>query len=189
MTANSEKPTNPLRRIISLLRVGPSGLVLRFYDQITRKRRGYPVWDLCRVRPFLYVGGQHYPTGWDEMVSEGITGIINMREDHLSDVAKGIGGDEHLHLATKDNTPVPFEYLHQAADFIADHKVKHGKVYVHCGVGVGRAPSAAAAYFIKHEGMTTVQALATIRETRPFIHLTGTQRRQLEQFELELHNA
>lgn len=187
LNTSSNKPVNPLRRIISLLRVGPRGLVLRFYDQFTRKRRGYPVWELCRVRPFLYVGGQHYAKGWDAMQREGITAIINMRESHLSDLAKGIASDPHLHLATQDNTPVPIDYLHQAADFIAQQRDQDGKVYVHCGVGVGRAPSAAAAYFIKYEDMTAMQALATIRQARPFIHLTGTQRQQLVRFEHELH--
>ncbi len=188
MTVSLEKPTNPFARVISLLRVGPRAIVLRFYEQFNRKRRGYPVWNLGRVRAFLYVGGQHYPKGWAAFEKEGITAIVNMREAHHDDVAKGIGGESHLHLATRDNTPVPFEYLHQAADFIAEQKASSGKVYVHCGVGVGRAPSAAAAYFIKHEHMTTVEAIATIRDTRPFIHLTGSQRHQLEKFELEIRN-
>ena len=186
MTANLEKPTNPFARIISLLRVGPRGLALRFYEQFTRKRTGYPVWNLSRVRPFLYVGGQHFAKGWHAVEKEGITGVINMREIHHDDIASGIGGSSHLHLATRDNTPVPFDYLHQAADFIAEHRDNEGKVYVHCGVGVGRAPSAAAAYFIKHEGMTTVEALATMRQVRPFIHLTDSQRHQLEKFELDV---
>lgn len=182
MTASLEKPTNPLARIISLLRVGPRGLVLRFYDQILRKRRGYPVWKLSRVRPFLYLGGQHYPKGWQAMQDEGIIGIINLREAHLDDVVKGIGSDNHLHLATQDNTPVPLDFLHQAADFIAEQRDSGGKVYVHCGVGVGRAPSATAAYFIKHENMTPDEALTTIKKVRPFIHLTGSQRVQLDSF-------
>ncbi|MEL6405502.1 MAG: dual specificity protein phosphatase [Chloroflexota bacterium] len=186
MTASLEKPTNPIHRIISLLRVGPRGLVLRFYDQFTRKRTGYPVWTLSRVRPFLYLGGQHYPKGWSAMEAEGITGIINLREKHLDDIVQGIGGDAHLHLATQDNTPVPLEFLHQAADFIAEQRDNDGKVYVHCGVGVGRAPSATAAYFIKHENMTPDEALATIKNVRPFIHLTGSQRTQLDAFHKSL---
>lgn len=188
MTVSLEKPSNSFARIISLLRVGPRAITLRFYEQFTRKSRGYPVRGLSRVRPFLYVGGQHYEKGWEFFEKEGITGIVNMREAHHDDVAKGIGGESHLHLATRDNTPVPLDYLHQVADFIAEQKKNGGKVYVHCGVGVGRAPSAAAAYFIKHENMTTVEALATIRDTRPFIHLTGSQRHQLEKFELEIRN-
>lgn len=189
MTKSLAKPTNPLKRIVSLLRVGPRAIALRFFDQFSRKMSGAPVWRLSKIRPFLYVGGQQYPKGWQAMLDEGITGIINMREDYHDDVKMGVGGDSHLHLATRDNTPVPIDYLHQAADFIAEQKQQGGKVYVHCGVGVGRAPSAAAVYFIKHENMTTEQALATISAIRPFIHLTGKQRRALETFELEIRGG
>jgi hypothetical protein len=186
MTVSLSKPTNPLKRMVSLLRVGPKAITLRFVDQFSRKSSGAPYWKLSKIRPFLYVGGQHYPKGWQAMVDEGITGIINMRETHHDDVKMGIGGNHHLHLATHDNTPVPMDYLHQAADFIAEQKQQGGKVYVHCGVGVGRAPSAAAAYFIKHENMSAQQAIKSIRAVRPFVHLTGKQKRQLEAFEAEM---
>ena len=184
--SQSEKRPNHLLRILSLLRTGPRALVLRFYDQLRRKLTGAPDFKLTRVRPFLHVGGQHYKKGWSLMEKEGITGVLNMREDWHNDIEKGVGGTQHLHLATHDNNPVSLEALHQAADFINACKNGGGQVYVHCGVGVGRAPSAAAAYLIKYENMTTVEALAHIRHTRPFVHLTSAQRRALEQFELEI---
>jgi hypothetical protein len=185
MPRHIDAPTNPLLRMISLLRVGPRGIALRFYDQIRRKRTGAPVWHLGKVRPFLYIGGQHYKKGWQAVEAEGITAILNMRESHYDDVAEGICGTVHLHLPTLDNTPLSMDFLHQAADFIAVQKETGGKVYVHCGVGVGRAPSAAAAYFIKYEGMDATEAIATIRQVRPFVHLTAQQRRALEQFAKE----
>jgi predicted protein tyrosine phosphatase len=182
-------PPHPLRRIISLLTTGPRALFLRFYDQWRRKLTGAPDFRLTRVRPFLHVGGQHYRQGWAQMEAQGITAVLNMREAVHNDVVQGIGGQQHLQLATPDNTPVPQAYLHQAADFIKAQAERGGQVYVHCGVGVGRAPSAAAAYFIKHEGMTTAATLALIRKIRPFVHVTGSQRRALEQFEMALDNG
>lgn len=177
----SDQPTNPIARIISLLRRGPRALLLRFYDQGMRKRTGLPVWDLSRVADGVYVGGQHYPHGWDAMCAYGITAVLNLREAVHDDVALGIGGDLHLHLPTPDNTPIAMEDLDAAANFIHAEIQKGGKVYVHCGVGVGRAPSAAAAYFIK-QGQTPSEALALMRRVRPFIHLTGKQQRQLERY-------
>lgn len=185
----TEKPANPLARMFSLLRVGPRALALRFYDQILRKSSGAPVWELSRITPFLYVGGQHYPKGWQEMQQEGITAVLNLRESHHNDVKKGIGGQHHLHLITRDNTPVSLENLHRAADFIQQVAEEHGKVYVHCGVGVGRAPSAAAAYFIKYQGMDTDEAIRTMKQARPFIHLTGRQKAQLRVFEQQNQEA
>lgn len=182
MTLSLTKPTNPFARMLSLLRVGPRGIALRFYEQFSRKRTGVPVWTLCRVRPFLYVGGQHYRKGWQAVEAEGISAVLNLRESHHDDVAQGIGGTAHLHLPTRDNTPLSMEFLNQAADFIAAQKAAGGKVYVHCGVGVGRAPSAAASYFIKYESMSASEALATIKQVRPFIHLTPEQKAALEDF-------
>jgi protein-tyrosine phosphatase len=172
--------------MFSLLRVGPKALGLRFYDQMRRKSTGAPVWKLSRITPFLYVGGQHYPKGWQAMQQEGITAVLNLREARHDDRAKGIGGTHHLHLITRDNTPVSLDNLHRAADFIRETAQQGGKVYVHCGVGVGRAPSAAAAYFIKYENMDSATALRTIKQSRPFIHLTGSQKNQLQQFEQQL---
>lgn len=179
-------PPNSLHRIYSLLQVGPIGILLRFIDQGSRKVTGAPFWRLSRITPQIYIGGQHRPPGWQAMEAEGITAVVNMREPRHDDVAAGIGGERHLHLPTPDNTPVPFEALDAAADFIHAEVERGGKVYVHCGVGVGRAPSAAAGYFIKHQGMSADQALVTIRDIRPFIHLTAMQTLQLKAWEEHL---
>lgn len=180
------EPPNFLLRIYSLLQVGPIGILLRLIDQGYRKLTGTPFWSLSRVTPQLYVGGQQRRKGWQAMEAEGITAVLNMREQKHDDVANGVGGERHLHLPTRDNTPVPFDSLEAAADFIHEEIENGGKVYVHCGVGVGRAPSAAASYFIKHHDMSAMQALATIRDKRPFIHLTAMQRLQLEAWEVHL---
>lgn len=182
---NESRPTNPFSRVLSLVRTGPRALLLRFYDQIQRLRSGHPVWSLSRVAPGLYIGGQHRPKGWAAMQAEGISAVVNLREPHHDDAALGIAGERHLHLPTRDNTPPRLEDLQRAAQFIATEIAHGGKVYVHCGIGVGRAPSAAAAYLIR-TGMSTEEALRTIKRVRPFVHLTPGQRRQLQAFEHSL---
>jgi protein-tyrosine phosphatase len=175
------KPPTPWNRFWSLLRVGPKGVILRLYDQFMRKLSGTPVWKYSRITPNLYVGGQH--VNLKGMDLEGITAIVNMREDYYSDEKRGIGGKRHLHLATRDNTPPSIEALDKGADFIHQEITTGGKVYIHCGVGIGRAPSMAAAYLIKYENMTSASAMALITKTRPFIHLTRKQYQQLDAFE------
>lgn len=175
------KPPNAWNRFWSLLRVGPKGVFLRLYDQAMRKLSGTPVWKYSRITPNLYVGGQHI--NLKGMDLEGITAIVNMREDYHSDEKRGIGGKRHLHLATRDNTPPSIEALDKGADFIHQEITTGGKVYIHCGVGIGRAPSMAAAYLIKYENMTSASAMALIVKTRPFIHLTRKQYQQLEAFD------
>jgi protein-tyrosine phosphatase len=179
-TRRQRRPS-AFNRMLSLLRVGPRGLVLRFVDQGGRLWRGRPLWRYSRITPQIYVGGQHRPRGWGAMTAEGINAVVNMREAHLDDQKKGIQGAHYLHLATRDNTPPTLDDLLRGAQFIAQRVAEGGKVYIHCGVGVGRAPTQAAAYLI-YTGMSVDDALALIRTARPFIHLTRGQYEQLQAF-------
>lgn len=178
---NQGEPTNQLLRIVSLLRTGPGGIIKRLIDQVTRWITGRPVWEFSEVTPQIYVGGQHFPKGWDEMQQKGIEAVVNMREKHLDDAKKGIQSENYLHLDTRDNTPPSLDDLHRGAQFIKEQVDAGRKVYIHCGVGVGRAPSQTAAYFI-YEGMTPDEAIRKIKKVRPFVHLTYRQRLQLENF-------
>ena len=175
-----QKPPHPLTRVVSLLRAGPGPVALRWIDQISRRRTGAPVWQLSEVTPQLYVGGQHYRKGYGAMLDKGITAIVNMRREH-SDIDKGIGGERHLQLATIDNTPPGVEDLTRGVDFIRAEIARGGKVYVHCAVGCGRAPTMAAAYLIS-TGLKPADALRQIKAARPFIHLTRAQRAILDEF-------
>ena len=182
MSNNQVKPANPLLRIMSLLKTGPRSLGLRFFDQYTRFRTGHPVWHLSKITPQLYVGGQQRSHGWDEVLREGITAVVNMRESWHDDLKKGVASDNYLHLKTIDNTPPKLEDLYEGVEFIRNEIEKGGKVYVHCGVGVGRAPTMAGAYLVS-TGMTTDEALAMMRKVRPFVHPTRRQMKRLREFE------
>lgn len=175
-------PTDVWKRVQSLLKVGVRGIALRFYDQFMRKLTGAPVWHLSRVTEGLYVGGQHYPHGWEAMKARGITAVVNLREKHHCDRAKGVSGESYRHFYTVDNTPISQECLEDGARFI-DAEIKNGgSVYVHCGVGVGRAPTQAAAYLI-YIGYTAEQALRMIKKVRPFVHPTDEQLESLDLFQ------
>ncbi|MGB1285321.1 MAG: protein-tyrosine phosphatase family protein, partial [Aggregatilineales bacterium] len=147
-TYENVAPPTPIHRIISLLRVGPFAIILRLVDQSLRLLTGSPVWRLSKVTEQVYLGGQHYPRGWDVMTDEGINAVLNMREAKFDDAGQGIGGEHHLHLPTRDNTAPGLEDLENAAIFVNEQVSRGHRVYIHCGVGVGRAPSATAAYFI-----------------------------------------
>ena len=175
------KPSHPLKRIVSLAKTGPLAIMLRFIDQGYRKVSGAPLWKLSQITPQLFLGGQHYRRGWQAMQAAGITAIVNLREAKFSDVKKGIGGKRHLHLATVDNTPPTAADLMRGAAFVSDEIQRGGKVYIHCGVGVGRAPTMTAACLMT-AGLSAEDALRQIKKTRPFIHLTAEQRRALDEF-------
>ncbi len=175
------KTPHPLSRVISLSKTGPRSILLRFVDQAWRKISGAPLWRLSEVKPQLFVGGQHSSRGYAEMRQRGISAIINMRERRFSDVAAGIAGQSHLQLATVDNTPPTVADLLRGAAFARAEIARGGKVYIHCGVGVGRAPTMAAAYLIT-TGLSPRAALQAIKQARPFVHLTAAQRVALDEF-------
>ena len=178
---SAAKPPHPLTRVISLIKTGPLPILLRLVDQIWRKIRGAPLWQLSQITPQLYIGGQHSVRGYRQMQQRGISAIVNMREQRFSDVDAGIAGERHLQLATVDNTPPTVADLSRGAAFVGDEIARGGKVYIHCGVGVGRAPTMAAAYLIS-TGLAPQLALEQIRRARPFVHLTAAQRAILDQF-------
>lgn len=142
-----------------------------------------------RISPTLYVGGQIREEGWRRLQAAGVTSIVNMRSEH-DDRAAGVPvAEEHyLHLPTVDDTPVEMEDLKRGADWIAGQIAQGGVVYVHCAAGSGRAPSMGAAYLITHAGMTTDEALATIKARRPFIMPMPEQVARLREFEAWLRD-
>ncbi len=174
------KPPHPIMRIGSLLSAGPRAVALRWLDQIYRRATGAPVWALSAVTPQLLLGGQHFERGYQRMREFGISAIVNMRKEHC-DQEKGIAGERHLHLATVDNTPPTLVDLRRGSAFIRAEIERGGKVYIHCAVGCGRAPTMTAAYLVT-TGLSPEAALQRIKRVRPFIHLTRSQKHVLHEF-------
>jgi protein-tyrosine phosphatase len=100
------------------------------------------------------------------------------------DAAYGLALTRYLHLPTIDDTAISAEHLERGIAFIREVIQEGGKVYIHCGAGVGRAPTMAAAYLIS-AGHSLEESLALIRKVRPFITITPPQMEQLRQFEIQ----
>jgi protein-tyrosine phosphatase len=135
---------------------------------------------VSQITPQLHVGGQYRRRGWHRLVERGVTAVVNLRTE-FDDAAVGIVPERYLYLPAIDDTPPTLEQLRQGADFIAEEIARGGGVYVHCGAGVGRAPTMAAAYLVS-TGQSPEQAWATIRAVRPFIRLKPAQVAQIERF-------
>ncbi|MCE2472639.1 MAG: dual specificity protein phosphatase family protein [Anaerolineae bacterium] len=180
MTAR-QKPPNPLLRLGGHLKTGPRAIALRWADVLHRRVLGSPIFELSEISPNLLLGGQHYyQRGYQRMLEYGITAVVNMRRQH-SDIDKGIAGERHLQLATVDNTPPSVDDLMRGVAFISAEIERGGKVYVHCAVGCGRAPTMTAAYLVS-TGLEPDAALQRIRQVRPFINPTRKQKQVLSDF-------
>ena len=150
-----------------LTRQGLHTTALWAADHIVRIVTGAPIRSLSQVTPQLHVGGQYRRRGWPRLAARGITAVVNLRVE-FDDAAAGIAPPRYLFLPTVDDEPPTLEQLREGCAFIAEEIAQGGGVYVHCGAGIGRAVTMAAAYLIS-AGLTPDQAWARIRAVRPFI--------------------
>jgi hypothetical protein len=152
------------------------------FDHGVRIVTGAPVRRVSEITPQLHVGGQYRPRGWRRLTARGITAVLNLREEF--DDAR-FDPPRYLYLPTTDDYPPSMEDLRSGVDFIAGEVAQGGGVYVHCGAGVGRAPTMAAAYLVS-TGLTPAQAWERIRAVRPFVRPKPGQIAQVERFAEEL---
>jgi len=143
-----------------------------------------PIRRVCEVTPQLFVGAQFHRRGWRVLKSWGISAVIDLRVE-FDDRSLGIDLGRYLYIPTEDDHVPTLDELKQGVDFITDEIAHGGKVYIHCGSGVGRAPTLAAAY-LAARGSTLEAAWQLIRAARPFIRPTRVQVEQLAKFAASL---
>jgi protein tyrosine phosphatase (PTP) superfamily phosphohydrolase (DUF442 family) len=149
-------------------------------DHGVRIFTGAPIRRVSQITPHLHVGGQYRRRGWPRLAARGVTSVVNMRVE-FDDNDAGIAPERYLYLPTVDDDPPTLEQLRAGAAFIAEEIARGGGVYVHCGAGVGRAATMAAAYLVS-TGLTPDDAWAKIREARPFVRPRSRQVAQVESF-------
>ena len=149
-------------------------------DHVARILTGAPIRRVSQITPRLHVGGQYRRRGWSTLESRGITAVVNLRIE-FDDAEAGIAPEHYLYLPTDDDHAPTLEALSTGVAFIAEEIKGGGAVYVHCGSGIGRAATMAAAYLID-SGLTPDEAWARIRKDRPFIRPTPPQLQQIEHY-------
>jgi len=169
---------------LRLLTQGVKATLLWMANVFNRKLIDRPIRSQCQVTEQLFVGPQFKQRGWRELQSWGITGVVNLRRE-FDDLSLGVSIPKYLHLPTTDDDPPSMPDLEKGVSFIAGEIENGGKVYIHCGAGVGRAPTMAAAYLVSR-GDTPGQAYERIRAVRSFIRPTRVQREQLQRFSDQL---
>lgn len=139
-----------------------------------------PIRGQCEISPHLFVGAQFRQRGWRVLQEWGINGVINLRAE-FDDRQLGVDLPSYLHLPTVDDSAPSLQDLSAGVAFYQKIKANGGKVYIHCGAGVGRAPSMAAACLIA-EGFTPEAAWEKIRQVRIFVRPTRVQQEQIQRF-------
>jgi protein tyrosine phosphatase (PTP) superfamily phosphohydrolase (DUF442 family) len=149
-------------------------------DHAVRIVTGAPLRHVSEITPNLHVGGQYRRRGLSRMKARGITAVVNMRVE-FDDEKAGIAPARYLHLPVIDDHAPTMDQLRMGTEFLAEEVARGGSVYVHCGSGIGRAATMAAAYLIR-TGLTKDEAWARIRAVRPFIRPTPVQLVSIDRF-------
>ena len=114
----------------------------------------------------LYIGSLADAEELAEGNLDGITTVISLSEGAVAFRREGVN---YLHLSIEDDEPVPVRQFDAIIDALTEN-IRWGTVLLHCGVGVSRAPSLAAAYFDAVGYKSLDAAVSEIRKVRPFIH-------------------
>ncbi len=143
----------------------------------SRAGKDHAVMDVSRITDQIYVGTNaccqmHYAT---LLVRRGITHDLSLEGERV-DAPYGV--DSYLWLPTPDHTAPTNMSFRLGLNYIDTAIRNGGKVFIHCTNGHGRAPTMAAAWFVK-EGMGVDDAISILREGRPEIHIEPAQRRAL----------
>jgi len=110
----------------------------------------------------------------------GITAEIDLereRQDSAPDV------EVYLWLPVTDKTAPTMNQLVSGVSLINQMTKRGKKVYVHCQYGHGRSPTMVAAYLISQD-KTVNEAIDTVKEARPEIHLEEVQIEALKNWAL-----
>lgn len=149
-------------------------------DHAVRILTGANIRRLSQITARLHVGGQYRRRGWARLQARGITAVVNLRSEY-DDAEAGLAPGRYLYLPTEDDAAPTLEQLSEGVAFIAEELSRGGAVWIHCGSGIGRAPTMAAAFLVS-TGLTPEQAWGQIRAARPFVRPTLVQTELIERF-------
>lgn len=143
---------------------------------------GIPFTRYSRITPRIFVGPQIRRAGKRKLERLGINSSVNLRSE-FDDAVHKLTFDHYCYLPTIDDEEPSIAQLKRGIEFIHRITNEGGKVYIHCAGGIGRAPTLAAAFFI-NQGYKLDEAIALIKESRPFISITSVQMDRLREFEV-----
>jgi protein-tyrosine phosphatase len=119
------------------------------------------------VDDHLWRGGAPADSGYAALAGQGVTTVIDLRAEDDVVIDEGLLsslGIERIAMPIRDGQ-VPSPAL--VAQFLAAVDSSEGRVFVHCGAGVGRTGALVAAYLVEEHGSTGLGAMRANLEVGP----------------------
>ncbi|KAH9588892.1 Dual specificity phosphatase [Trypanosoma melophagium] len=144
----------------------------------------YTMQGMQEIVPGLFVGSYHPATNKEMLTRHRITHIlccIGTQPRFPNDFV-------YMTISAKDNTTYKIsEFFPKTSAFIENVLIKqHSAVLVHCGAGISRAPTIAAAYLMKKLRLTAGASISLIQQRRQVASPNIGFRQQLRAYQEEL---
>src|ERR1035437_3464274 len=120
---------------------------------------------MTQVWERLFIGGIADAEELADDNPDGITAVISLSEVAVRTRREDV---KYVHLPIEDDKPVPIRQFYCIMDAIRKN-IRWGTVLLHCGQGVSRAPSFAAAWMAAVGYKNIDSAIEEIRQLRPVI--------------------
>jgi protein-tyrosine phosphatase len=117
------------------------------------------VTNFAAVDGHVWRGAAPTAAGYRALAEAGVTTVVDLRAEddlHVDEAALGELGIRRIHLPMRDGQAPKPELVQRFLEVVGS---SDGTVYVHCGAGVGRTGTMAAAYLVQRDGVSGLEAM------------------------------
>ena len=107
----------------------------------------------------LWRGAAPSKAGYEALAENGVTTVVDLRAEegiNVDEAALGSLGITRFHMPLRDGQAPSSEMVDRFLEIVRN---SDGRVYVHCGAGVGRTGTMAAAYLVDRGDASALQAV------------------------------
>lgn len=139
--------------------------------------------EISKINNQIYLGSIYDALNEKLLRQIGISHIVSIRDNEEEDIPLYKG----IHIFRIHCLDSPYANISSCFDkayvFMDNAITNGGKLFIHCTAGISRSPTVLASYLMRKYKMRAMQALSTIRESRPIIDPNSGFRHQLLRYE------
>ncbi|HVM08930.1 MAG TPA: dual specificity protein phosphatase family protein [Acidimicrobiales bacterium] len=118
-----------------------------------------PITNFTVVDDHVWRGAAPGARGYEALAAKGVSTIVDLRAEediHVDEAALAGLGLTRFHLPLRDGQAPAPALVERFLEIVEN---SDGRVFVHCGAGVGRTGTMAAAYLVARDGLSSAEAV------------------------------